>query len=251
MARSPVLPLPPALPKNPWTVRRLAERGVDLPPRPGEEPEQHAARLETALMALFRDDRDDQAFQALYELARAPLAQWIAGLAGSRLPVQDVEHFVQDTFVNVYRYAQSFRDEQPRSFRVWSRTIASNVLRRARMRRRALALEDFPVGLQEPSDERSDPSEHLVRSEEGRALAAAWMILLLQYAEAARQLAPRDREALDLIEVQGLSYADASARLGVRLSNMKMILFRARRRIRAAIGGTLQAREEKARRLAG
>ncbi|MBK7874420.1 MAG: RNA polymerase sigma factor [Planctomycetes bacterium] len=251
MARSLALQAPPALPKNPWTVRRLAERGVDLPARPGEEPEQHVARLETALMALFRDEGHEQAFQALYELARAPLALWIAGLAGSRLPVQDLEHLVQDTFVNVYRYAQSFRDEQPRSFRVWSRTIASNVLRRARMRRRTLALEDFPTGLQEPSDERADPAESVIQTEEGRSLAAAWMILLLQYAEAARQLAPRDREALDLIEVRGLSYAEASVQLGVRLSNMKMILFRARRRIRATIGGSFQAREEKARRLAG
>jgi DNA-directed RNA polymerase specialized sigma24 family protein len=82
-------------------------------------------------------------------------------------------------------------------------------------------------------------------------MIAAWAILLLQYARAWEQLGPRDRLALELIEVQGCTYAEASARLGVGLSNMKMIMFRARRRIRAAIGGTLDAREAKVRRLAG
>lgn len=250
MPRSPALPPAPALPKNPWTLRRLVERGVVLEALPGEEPEFHVARLETALMALFRDERGEQAFQALHELAQPALAVWIAGLAGGRIGAQDVDHVVQDTFVNIYRYAASFRDDQPRSFRVWSRTIASNVLRRARARRRTIALESFPAGLQEPRDDRADPSIRLVEHEENDSLAAAWAILLCQYAEAARRLAPRDRMALDLIEVQGLSYAEASERLGVRLSNMKMILFRARRRIRAAIGGTFTAREEKARRLA-
>ena len=47
--------------------------------------------------------------------------------------------------------------------------------------------------------------------------------------------------ALELIEVQGLSYAEASTRMRVGLSNMKMILFRARQRIRAAISSTLRA----------
>jgi RNA polymerase sigma factor (sigma-70 family) len=153
--------------------------------------------------------------------------------------------------VNIYRYAQGFREEHPRSFRVWSRTIASNVLRRSRMRRRTLALEEFPSGTREPSDTRDDPAESLIENEERRSVTGAWLILLSQYAQAWERLAPRDRTALDLIEVQGLSYAEAGARLGVGLSNMKMIMFRARRRIRAAIGGTLRAREEKARRLAG
>lgn len=251
MSSSPRAAASVRLPRNPWTLRRLAERGVDVRELSGEEPELHAARLETALMALFRDAREEQVFQALYELSHAPLLAWIASLASKCVPAHELDQVVQDTYVNVYRYAGGFRDEQPRSFRVWSRTIASNVLRRARMRRRTLALEEFPVGLQEPSDVRGDPHEHAVRDEEGRSLAAAWMILLSQYAEAWSELGPRDREALDLIEVQGLTYSDASRHLGVGLSNMKMILFRARRRIRAAIGGQLEARERKARRLAG
>jgi DNA-directed RNA polymerase specialized sigma24 family protein len=67
------------------------------------------------------------------------------------------------------------------------------------------------------------------------------MIVLVHYAEAYQQLSARDRQALDLIEVQGLSYASACRRLSVGLSNMKMILFRARRRIRARIAERLEA----------
>lgn len=237
--------------RNPRTVRRLAERGVELRPLDQELPDDHASRIETALMALFRDERDEQTFQALYEQSRGPLLAWLVGLASGRLRANDLEALLQDTFVNVYRYAQTFRDEHARSFRVWSRTIASNVLRRSRMRRRGIALEELGPGASEPSDGRGDPASSAIEQEEGRSLSAAWMILLSQYVRAWEELGPRDRAALDLIEVQGLSYAEAGARLGVGLSNMKMIMFRARRRIRAAIGGTLRAREERVRRLAG
>jgi DNA-directed RNA polymerase specialized sigma24 family protein len=80
-----------------------------------------------------------------------------------------------------------------------------------------------------------------VRGEDRRAVLAAWMIVLVHYAEAYEQLSTRDRQALDLIEVQGLSYATACRKLSVGLSNMKMTLFRARRRIRARIAERLEA----------
>ena len=44
-------------------------------------------------------------------------------------------------------------------------------------------------------------------------------------------LAQRDRRALHLVEVEGLSYQEAGRILQVGRSNMKMIVFRSRRRI--------------------
>lgn len=61
------------------------------------------------------------------------------------------------------------------------------------------------------------------------------MILLLHYAAAWEKLSTRDRAALEMIEVQGLSYAEAGRRLKVGRSNMKMIMFRSRKRIRTLI----------------
>lgn len=235
---------------HPGILRRLAERGAELATREGEDAELGVSRLETALMALFRDEGGESVFEALYAAARPALAEWILRLGSGRLRAADVEGLVQDTFVNVYRYAPTFRDEHARSFRVWSRAIAGNVLRRSRSRGRAAAQELSGGELPESADPRADPAGHAIDAEEQRSVSAAWMILLSQYLQAWQQLGPRDRLALDLVEVQGLSYTEAGARLGVGLSNMKMIMFRARRRIRATIAGTLLAREEKRRRLA-
>ncbi|MBK7645178.1 MAG: RNA polymerase sigma factor [Planctomycetes bacterium] len=232
------------LPHNATILGRLRERGVSLSLLPGETRELGRARLETALMALFRDGREEAAFAALYEFAHAELASWVELLlsgAGRMRGLIDPAELVQDTLVNVYRYAESFRDEHARSFRVWTHTIATNLLRRSCIRRERTSLQALPEGVCEPRDPRGTPTEELVRGEDQRSVLAAWMIVLSQYAEAYEQLSPRDRQALDMIEVQGLSYAAACKRLSVGLSNMKMILFRARRRIRARIAERLES----------
>jgi DNA-directed RNA polymerase specialized sigma24 family protein len=56
--------------------------------------------------------------------------------------------------------------------------------------------------------------------------------------------------ALELVELEGLSYAEAGARLHVGISNMKMIMFRARRRLRAKIGAALDVRRATLERVA-
>jgi RNA polymerase sigma factor (sigma-70 family) len=190
-------------------------------------------------MAMFRDERDEAAFQALYDYARARLLVWIASLIGPRRREPDPLEVLQDAFVNIYRYAGTFRDEDVRSFRVWSRTIAGNLVRRARQPRIARSLDALPEGVGEPVDTGASPAEELVRGEDARAMARAWLIVLLQYAAAYEKLSTRDRLALDMIEVQGLSYAEAGKRLRVGVSNMKMIMFRSRRRIRAIISQRL------------
>ena len=64
---------------------------------------------------------------------------------------------------------------------------------------------------------------------------------LVHYRKAFDQLSDRDRLAMQLVEVQGRTYKEAGEVLNVRASNMKMILFRARKRLmnhmRRAMGG--------------
>ncbi|MBL8862105.1 MAG: RNA polymerase sigma factor [Planctomycetes bacterium] len=205
---------------------------------PGETAEEQDARMETALMLRFQASGAEHDFEALYELARGPLLLWIGSLAHSRRTGVEPAELLQDAFVNVYRYASSFRAEGPRSFRVWSRTIAGNLVRRAcHLRRRAF--QGLPEGLQEPRDRSAGPCAGLQENEERRQLAGAWVLLLARYAAAYEQLPPRAQAALRLVEVEGVSYQESCRRLGVGLSNLKMILFRARRRIRAAIAADL------------
>jgi RNA polymerase sigma factor (sigma-70 family) len=243
-----VLPPVRRLPLDVSVLRRLRARGVFLDLESGEDAERFEARMETALMALFRDERDEAAFQALYDYSRARLLLWVAGLIGPRRRDPDPLEVLQDAYVNIYRYAGTFRAEDARSFRVWSRTIVGNLVRRSRQPRPARSLDALPEGVSEPVDRTASPAEALVRGEDVRAMSRAWLIVLLQYAAAYDRLSPRDRQALDMIEVQGLSYAEAGKQLRVGISNMKMIMFRSRRRIRALIsqrlaGGMMLAHE--------
>jgi RNA polymerase sigma factor (sigma-70 family) len=241
MHRSSAAPCAVLCRANVSILRQLQIRRVLVRPAAGESEEEFRCRLETAVMALFRDGHDEPAFEALYELTRESLLDWISGLLHARCAADPLE-ILQDTFVNIYRYAASFRDEQPRSFRVWSRTIAGNLVRRRSRRSREPSWHSLPAGVHEPVDQRQGPPGLLLCDEQTRCVLGAWMIVLSQYASAYRQLCARDRMALDLIEVQGLSYSQAGARLCVGLSNMKMIMFRARRRLRARIALALERR---------
>jgi RNA polymerase sigma-70 factor, ECF subfamily len=238
-------PVRSRLPLHLTALRQLQSRGTTIAVLPGEEPEQFQCRIETALMALFRERQEEIAFAALYDFSRANLLEWISGLLNARRRSDPLE-ILQDTFVNIYRYASSFRDEHPRSFRVWSRTIAGNLLRRETRRSSEVLLQALPEGLQEPVDSSQGPLGAMMRDENQRLVVGAWMIVLSQYASAYRELGARDRLALELVELQGLSYAQAGARLRVGNSNMKMIMFRARRRLRARIGAALEDRRANA-----
>ena len=204
------------------------------------QADDRAAGVETELMARFRERRGAAEFQDLYEQSRAPLRAWIAGQVRMRRIPEDPDELLHETFVNIFRYCGGFRDERSGSFRVWSRRIATNVVRRAALRRFpgvATVRLDPPSGgrTQEPADTRCGPSEELSRVEEDRDLARAWILLLSFYADAFSSLRAREQRALELIEIEGCSYVEAAGRLGVGASNMKMIVFRARKRIQAAM----------------
>jgi RNA polymerase sigma-70 factor, ECF subfamily len=224
---SPALQIPTA------TRRRLRQRGVRLTTGREEEPGTHRARLETALLALFRDERQAADFEALHSFTAARLVSSISrDLRGGAQRLDPVD-LMQDVFINVYRYAGSFRDERPHSFQVWIGAIARNIVRRAMSRPRAMSLQAFPEDLQEPVDLRPGPSRQLQSVEEQRALRSAWLIFLGHYSQAYATLGPRDQRAIELVEVEGRSYKECCELLGVRMSNMKMIMFRARKRIQA------------------
>jgi RNA polymerase sigma factor (sigma-70 family) len=216
---------------RPSVEHQLHQRGVELQPIEGERADGFENRMGTALMALFRDTRAPEAFEALYAFARPAVQQWIRGLLHRGLSHLDPNELLQDTFVNVYRYPGAFRDDHAGSFRVWVRTIAGNIVRRASSIRTRMLFIELPEGSAEPEDRRETPASQALASEQNENLRGAWILLMAHYAHAWEQLAPRDRQTLHMVEVQGLSYAEAGAELNVGRSNMKMIVFRARKRI--------------------
>ena len=224
-------------------LARRARNGADAHPDPrgAESAEDYLNRMGTALMALFRDTADREGFDALYALTRDSVLAWIKSLLVRGSAGLDPNELLQDTFVNVYRYPRSFRDEHAGSFRVWVRTIAGNLVRRAGSRRARVSFHALPEGLQEPADGNLNPAALAAAVDEGRILRESWTLFLLLYAEAWKELSDRDRRTLQLVEVEGRSYEDAGRELGVGRSNMKMIVFRSRKRIARRIERVLAA----------
>ena len=223
------------LPADPLILRALRRRGFEAEAFEEEPENEFEPRVETALMALFRDFRGEQEFDALHAYTSPGVLMMISrGLHGQGGRF-DPQELCQDVFVNVYRYAGSFRDEHPRSFRGWVGAIARNVIRRRLKSGYVSSIHDLPPGVAEPADPRFGPAACASIQEERESIAGAWSILLHYYLSAWEELSPRDREALQLVEVEGFSYSEACDRLKVGMSNMKMIMFRARKRIRARI----------------
>jgi len=223
----------------------LSERGVPAGRLPGEAPGNQGDRLDTELMALFRDTRSEEAFDALYQHARGRVFQWVRWLVRQRRSAVEPIDLLQDTFVNVYRYAHSFRSDNHKSFRSWVRTIASNALRRALSVVSKASSQGLPAELQEAVDPALGPPVHMIECEETAALRSAWVLFLQHYAAAYDSLSDRDRRALALVEVHGRTYAESAAELRVGSSNMKMIMLRSRRRLQkrmraAMFGGELE-----------
>jgi RNA polymerase sigma-70 factor (ECF subfamily) len=229
----------PVLQSHPRVLQTLLRRGVRCEPLELEARDEWEDRLATALMSLWRDSRSPESFEALYAFAREGVLQWIKSLLVRGLCAQDAAEILQDTFINVFRYPNAFREDRSSSFRVWVRTIAGNLIRRHWQVRPRLTLQELPVGSQEPADRREEPFRRLQASEDERELAGAWVLFLLIYARAWSELGQRDRRTLHLVEVEELSYEEAGRILQVGRSNMKMIVFRARRRIASRMQAAL------------
>src|SRR5690349_942169 len=120
----------------------------------------------------------------------------------------DAEDVVQATFMRALRaIARGERVQKPRN---WLIKIAHNECRRAlsvRSRRAEVELDEVPTEAAEGGQ------AEILR----RALA---------------QLAPKQREALVLRELEGRSYAEIAAALGISGSAVETLLFRARRAVR-------------------
>jgi RNA polymerase sigma factor (sigma-70 family) len=215
----------------PEVQTRLTKIGARLSPKSGEDRASLENHIASQLMALFRDSRDAETFEALHAFTQAAVYDWVVGLLRGSNGSLDAREILQDTFINVYRYAGSFRSDHDGSFRVWVRTIAGNLVRRAYSRRPTRRFEDMPEGYREPADPKLGPEGLAQVDEEQERLRTAWVLLMAHYKDAFGKLSSRDQYAMHLVEVEGISYREAGEKLGVRQSNMKMILFRARKRL--------------------
>ena len=153
---------------------------------------------------------DETALRELF----ARHAPWLAARLRAALPAADVEDALQETFLAVWRGAASYR---PRGTpRAWMWVIARNqaalLLRR---RGPALAaLEEVPHGGLDPAE------TAMIRADIATALSGP------------------GGEVLRLMYVQDRPVAEVATMLGIPAGTVKSRAHRARRLLRATLGGT-------------
>lgn len=123
----------------------------------------------------------------------------------------DAEDVAQETFVRAYRALQGYEPERIRALRPrgWLAAIATNVGRN-RARRQTVATADLGAVAEPLADERRQPERIAERRDEART----WRARL-------QQLPPRQRRAVELRHVDGLSYPELAEALDRPLGTVK------------------------------
>lgn len=134
----------------------------------------------------------------------------------------DAEDLVQDTLARAYSGIDGFDGAHPRA---WLFTIMRNT-QINRVRRRRPELLDDP----ESSERLADTDSH--ESPEQAAEAEAFSRVV---ADAVGKLPERMSQVVDLVDLDGLSYAEAALALGIPVGTVMSRLHRARRKIRSRL----------------
>lgn len=224
-------PFPGALNLDPEVCAALHKQGRESAPRPGADAMSFERQLQTDLMVVFQRTRSHAVFNALHRRTSPLILVWVKGLLKRYSGFADPHELVQDTFVNIYSYASSFKEGSSHTFMGWARTIAANALRRGLRRGRTVSLSETDRHV----DQRPGPTRQAQNSEEVEAVRQAWTLFLGLYLAAFQSLGPRDQRAMHLTEVEGMDYEEVAKELGVGRRNVKMIMFRARKRLQASM----------------
>jgi len=161
---------------------------------------------------------DKRAFEALVVKYQRRIARHVARYVRRAADVEDV---VQDTFIRAYRGLASFRGDS--AFYSWLYRIATNVALSA------LARNPAPVLLGDDApDERTDAFEPGVSDSEDpeRSMMARQLADAVQ--RAVSRLQPDLAEPLMLYEVEGKSYSEIAAMIGIPIGTVRTRIFRAR-----------------------
>lgn len=150
----------------------------------------------------------DRSFERIYRRHRREVYGSV--LRDVRDP-DEAEDVTQAAFLNAFRAMR--RGDRPETPRAWLLTIARNVVRR-----RARLRAERPQEVELDAD-----SELLVSLDEVEGSASADIHAAL------RRLTDAQREAILLREIQGRSYAEIAFELGLSLSAVETLIFRARR----------------------
>lgn len=158
---------------------------------------------------------DEETFRAFYERTARGIWAYLARITGDRQLADDL---LQETFYRFLRAAATHDSEEHRRNSLYR--IATNLARD--LRRRNLLRPTFLAG---DDIERVSGGDHAGATERNA-----------DFTRAMAQLKPRERAMLWLAYGEGNSHREIADVLGLRPSSLKILLFRARRKLAALLG---------------
>jgi RNA polymerase sigma-70 factor (ECF subfamily) len=167
---------------------------------------------------------DLEAFRRLVARHTPAVLRTASRYTGNRFDAEDI---CQEVFLQVWRKAESFQGRS--GFSTWLYRIVVNrcLNHRKKKRREPLFLEALPEALRY-SSRIEDPATTEEREEARREVG-----------EAVRSLPGRQRAALILTQLEGLSYRETAEVLGATVPAVESLVFRGRALLRRRLAGLL------------
>jgi RNA polymerase sigma-70 factor (ECF subfamily) len=199
-----------------------ADEGQSDPPaaehtRPGSDPavEAREAQLTEWMQAAQRGDAD--AYRRLLEAIQPMIRRIVRGKIRDEAAAEDV---VQNALLSIHRGRRTYRAERP--FGPWMRAITRNTIIDHFRERKRKGDREVELVVEEFADEsaRSAEAETALAPELTTALAA---------------LPESQREAVTLVQIEGLSVAEAALRAGVSAGALKVRAHRGYRALAKAL----------------
>ena len=163
--------------------------------------------------------RDPVAFRAFVVRYQRPVFACLSRMLGHGPHVEDL---AQEVFLRAFRALPTFDPDGAAKPSTWLLTIATRIALDAR-KRRVIPLRPLEDGANVA--QAATPETERARAELGRAIEGA-----------AAQLSDEQRAVLILCEYHGFTMAEIAAAIGIPEATAKTRLFRARERMRDALG---------------
>ncbi|GAA3441669.1 RNA polymerase sigma factor [Planomonospora venezuelensis] len=163
-----------------------------------------------------------EAFGAVFDACFAEIHRYVA----QRIGTDHAEDVVSETFLTAFRKRDAY-DPSRASVRAWLYGIATNLVGRHR-RQEVRTLRALG---------RHGPDADAPGHDERVAVRVSAQSLRPDLAAAVAKLDRRDRDVLLLVALAGLSHEEVATALGIPYGTVGSRLSRARRKLRAALGG--------------
>jgi RNA polymerase sigma-70 factor, ECF subfamily len=179
--------------------------------------------LDSAGAGVSEVPMDNEAFAAFYERSARPLWAYLVRVSGDPALAEDL---MQESYIRFLcaAGAPSLATDGEAAARLYLFRIASNLMRDHWRRPRAASIEEMP--------------EEFFAAAGDTAQSDSQILL----GPALRQMKPRERQLLWLAHAEGYSHREIAAVTGLASASIRLLLFRARRKI----AGLLRAAQPEA-----